>query len=197
MKTLIVYAHPYDGGFCHAMLKSTIVSIEKAGGEVDLIDLNKDKFNPVMDEKDLVGFIKHEMVDPQSIDYVNRLKAADQLVLIFPIWWELMPAIMKGFIDKVFFPGSAYEYKKSGRGMYSLFDNLKATTVISTMNTPKLIYKCIYGNAVQKALMKGTFKKLGFKKVKWFNVSMIKWSTEKKRNKWLAQLDKRFSKKIG
>jgi NAD(P)H dehydrogenase (quinone) len=108
-----------------------------------------------------------------------------------------MPAIMKGFIDKVFFPGSAYEYKKSGRGMYSLFDNLKATTVISTMNTPKLIYKCIYGNAVQKALMKGTFKKLGFKKVKWFNVSMIKWSTEKKRNKWLAQLDKRFSKKIG
>jgi NAD(P)H dehydrogenase (quinone) len=79
--------------------------------------------------------------------------------------------------------------------MYSLFDNLKATTVISTMNTPKLIYKCIYGNAVQKALMKGTFKKLGFKKVKWFNVSMIKWSTEKKRNKWLAQLDKRFSKK--
>jgi NAD(P)H dehydrogenase (quinone) len=197
MKTLIVYAHPYDGGFCHAMLESTIASIEKAGGEVDLIDLNKDKFNPVMDEKDLVGFIKHEMIDPQSIDYVNRLKAADQLVLIFPIWWELMPAIMKGFIDKVFFPGSAYEYKKSGRGMYSLFDNLKATTVISTMNTPKLIYKCIYGNAVQKALMKGTFKKLGFKKVKWFNVSMIKWSTEKKRNKWLAQLDKRFSKKIG
>jgi NAD(P)H dehydrogenase (quinone) len=44
MKTLIVYAHPYDGGFCHAMLKSTIASIEKAGGEVDLIDLNKDKF---------------------------------------------------------------------------------------------------------------------------------------------------------
>jgi NAD(P)H dehydrogenase (quinone) len=92
--------------------KAQSPQLKKAGGEVDLIDLNKDKFNPVMDEKDLVGFIKHEMIDPQSIDYVNRLKAADQLVLIFPIWWELMPAIMKGFIDKVFFPGSAYEYKK-------------------------------------------------------------------------------------
>ena len=192
MKTLIVYNHPYDGSFCHAILENAIAGIQEAGNEVDVIDLDKDGFNPVMSSADLLGFVKHTIVDEKAQEYAQRLKAADHLVFIFPIWWELMPALTKGFIDKVIFPGSAYEYTKSGLGMTTLLDNLKSTTVITTMNTPKLMYKFVYGDAIYKALVKGTLRKAGFKNVKWVSFNMVKMSSDETRKKWLAKVKKRM-----
>ncbi|MFC6316233.1 NAD(P)H-dependent oxidoreductase [Lapidilactobacillus achengensis] len=136
MKTVIVYNHPYQGSFCHAILVAAKAGAEAAGHEVDVIDLDQDHFDPVMSGQDLLAFRQHKMIDPQARAYVKRLQAADQLVLIFPIWWELMPAMMKGFIDKVISPGSTYRYIKSGYGMQTILPQLKQTTVITTMNTP-------------------------------------------------------------
>ncbi|MQS53147.1 NAD(P)H-dependent oxidoreductase [Companilactobacillus mishanensis] len=188
MKTVVVYCHPYEGSYCHALLESLLKGASKSGEEVDFIDLYKDNFNPVMSGRDLLGFVKHQSVDEQAIDYEERLKKADRLVLIFPIWWELMPAMMKGFIDKVIFPGSTYKYTKSGLGMISLLPNLQSTTVITTMNTPKLMYKFKFGNAVKKALLLGSFKKSGFKNVKWVSLNMVKMSSKGKRQKWLDKV---------
>lgn len=188
VKTVIVYNHPYDKSFCHAILERAKNSALKAGHEVDIINLDEDNFNPVMTGKDLLGFVKHEMVDSQAIDYAERIKETDHLILIFPIWWELMPAMMKGFLDKIVFPGTFYHYTKSGFGMYSLMPNLKVT-IISTMNTPKLMYRFVYGNALKNALVKGTFKKSGIKNVKWISFNMVKGSSDKKRENWLKKVE--------
>jgi NAD(P)H dehydrogenase (quinone) len=195
MKTLIVYNHPYDGSFCHSILEAVKKGVLEAGNEVDIINLDSDCFNPVMSGEDLLAFRNHKAVDKQAIDYINRLKEADHLVIIFPIWWELMPSMMKGFIDKVIFPGSIYSYTKSGYGMKTMLTNLKSTTVITTMNTPKLVYKFVYGNTVKKALIKGTFKKTGFKNVKWISFNMVKSSSDKKRKSWLDNIEKKFFNK--
>ncbi|MTD41623.1 flavodoxin family protein [Erwinia sp. CPCC 100877] len=195
MKTVIVYNHPYQKSFCNALLEATKKGIISADGEVDVINLDADNFNPVMSGQDLLGFVHHNPVDQQAIDYINRIKQADHLVFIFPIWWELMPAMMKGFIDKVVFPGAFYDYTKSGYAMRSLMTNISATTVITTMNTPKLLYKFMYGNAVKKALIKGTLKKAGLKNVKWISLNMVKASSEGKRRKWLEKIEKRFAVK--
>lgn len=195
MKTLIVYNHPYDGSFCHSILDTVKKGILEGGNEVDIIDLDSDCFNPVMSGEDLLAFRNHKVVDEQAIDYIKRLKQADHLVIIFPIWWELMPSMMKGFIDKVIFPGSIYSYTKSGYGMKTMLNNLKSTTVITTMNTPKLVYKFIYGNTVKKALINGTFKKIGCKNVKWISFNMVKSSSNKKREKWLDSIEKKFANK--
>ena len=193
MKTLIVYNHPYDGSFCHGILETVKASILKSGNEVDVIELDNEDFNPVMTAEDLKGFLDHKIVDEKALDYANRLKQADNLVMIFPIWWELMPALTKGFIDKVIFPGAVYEYSKNGIGMNSTLSNLKSTTVITTMNTPKILYKIKFGNAIEKSLIRGTFKKLGFKNVKWINLDMVKFSKPEKRQKWLDNISKKFN----
>ncbi|RZI47916.1 NAD(P)H-dependent oxidoreductase [Lactococcus kimchii] len=195
MKTLIIYNHPYEGSYNHAILESVISGIQKSNGEYEVIDLDKDNFNPVMTSEDLLGFVKHKAVDPAAIAYAERMREADHLVFIFPIWWELMPALTKGFIDKVIFPGLTYSYKKNGLSMESLLPKLKSTTVISTMNTPKIMYKLTYGNAIKKALIKGTFKKSGMKNVKWLSLNMVKMSKTEKRKKWLQKIEEKFSKK--
>lgn len=193
MKTLIIYNHPYEGSYNYAILESVVKGITRAQGKYEVIDLDKENFNPVMTSADLLGFVKHQAVDPIAISYAEKIKEADHLVFIFPIWWEMMPALTKGFIDKVIYPGLTYDYKENGISMVSLLPKLKATTVITTMNTPKIMYKLTYGNALKKVLIKGTFKKSGMKNVNWISLNMVKMSKVEKRQKWLKNIEQKFA----
>ena len=206
MKVVIVFNHPYDGSFCNAILQSVIAGLQQAGHEADLIHLDKDKFNPVMSADDLKRFTQMkynaqsgEYAQPsndlQVLDYKKRLEAADHLVFIFPIWWELMPALTKGFIDRVIFPGIAYKYEKANKMVARL--PVKSITLITTMNTPALLYRVIFRNAIRHALFTGTFWKLGYKNRKWISLNMVKFVSDIKRKKWLMQLEQRFTKLEG
>jgi NAD(P)H dehydrogenase (quinone) len=171
-------------------MESAKKGAEQQGHDVDVIDLEADGFDPVMHSEDLIGFLKHKAQDDQAIDYIERVKQADHLILVFPIWWELMPAMMKGFIDKVVFPGETFDYTKGGTGMTSLLTNLKSTTIMTTMNTPKALYRWVFGDAIQRALIRGTFRKMGLKQVKWLSCNMVKKSSDAKRRQWLTQAEK-------
>ena len=200
MKVAIIFNHPYDGSYCNAILNSVTAGLLKASHEVDVMHLDKDNFDPVMRAKDLAAFVtakynahnSYEALDEKVMNYKQRLEQADHLVFIFPIWWELMPAMTKGFIDKVIFPGVAYDYKPNGF-MIKRFKGLKGLTLITTMNTPKFAYKLIFGNAIKKAFFTGTFWKLGYKNRKWINLSMVKSVSQKKRKKWLFEIEERFA----
>lgn len=193
MNVVIVFNHPYEKSYCHAILDSVIAGLQKANHRIDLIHLDKEQFNPVMTAQDLKAFKDRTPVDPKVIEYKRRLDAADQLIFIFPIWWELMPALTKGFIDRVIFPGVAYDYKPNGYGMVPLFEKIKQVTVITTMNTPKIFYRLLFGNAIKKAMLTGTFWKTGYKNRKWISMNMVKMVSEKKRVQWLSKLEKRFA----
>ncbi|MCI1983726.1 MAG: NAD(P)H-dependent oxidoreductase [Bifidobacteriaceae bacterium] len=190
MKTVIVTCHPYSGSFCHALMLAASDGAKARGEEVDVIDLETDHFDPVMHSQDLIGFLKHESYDEQARDYIQRVKDADHLVLIFPIWWELMPAMMKGFIDKIIFPGETFDYTTSGMGMVPLLPRLKSVSIITTMNTPRLLYRLIFGDAIQRALVRGTFRKMGVRHIRWLNCAMVKKSSDAKRQKWLRVVAK-------
>ena len=194
MKTIIVFNHPYQGSYCNALLNATTSGLQKAGHEVDLIHLDNDNFNPVMTAKDLRGFKDGGPQDAQVINYRDRIGTADRLIMIFPIWWELMPAMTKGFIDKVIFPGVAYDNDHSGRfpRMIKRWNKLKGVTVITTMNTPSIIYQLIFGNAIKKAIFNGTFRKLGFANRRWISFNMVKFVSVAKREKWLKNVEKQF-----
>jgi NAD(P)H dehydrogenase (quinone) len=195
MKVAIVFNHPYDGSFCNAILGAVSKGLQNANHEIDLIHLDKDNFNPVMTSADLKAFRDKKPIDPKVIEYKQRLEEADHLVFIFPIWWELMPALTKGFIDKVIFPGVVYDYKDSSNTyMKPLLTNLKGVTMITTMNTPNWLYWALFGNAIKKAMLLGTFWKMGYKNRKWMSFNQVKMVSQEKRTKWLTDLENKFSK---
>ena len=96
MRVVIVFNHPYEGSFGNAILNSVTKGLKDANHEIDLMHLDNDGFNPVMSKADLKAFVDHKPVDPQVIDYNERLEKANHLIFIFPIWWDLMPP-SKGF----------------------------------------------------------------------------------------------------
>lgn len=195
MKVAIVFNHPYDGSYCNAILTSVTKGLQRGQHEIDLIHLDKDNFNPIMTSADLKAFRDKKPVDPKVIEYKERLEKADHLVFIFPIWWELMPALMKGFVDKVIFPGVMYDYKDaSNTFMKPLMNNIKSVTMITTMNTPNWAYWLLFGNAIKKAMMLGTFWKMGYKNRKWISFNQVKMVTQEKRTKWLIDLENKFVK---
>jgi NAD(P)H dehydrogenase (quinone) len=196
VKVVIVFNHPYEGSYCNALLNSATNGLQRAGHEVDLINLDNDNFDPVMRATDLKGFKDGVPSDPQVLKYRDRLQDANHLVMLFPIWWELMPAMTKGFIDKVIFPGVAYDYDHSGRypKMIKRWNEIRGITLVTTMNTPSFFYKLVFGNAITKAVFRGTFMKLGFKNRKWLSFNMVKFVSEQKRRKWLKQTEEYFFK---
>lgn len=194
MRTVIVFNHPYDGSYCNAILESVTKGLEKSSHEVDLIHLDKDQFNPRMTSADLKGFVEHTAVDPQVIGYQERIKTADHLIFIFPIWWDIMPAATKGFIDRVLSPGFAYDHHQRGFGLVPLLKDLKSITIITTMNKPKILYSLIIGNLIYKVMIKSIFKTMGYKNLNWISFTSVKSVSQEKRVKWLNEIENKFSK---
>ncbi len=165
-----------------------------------MINLNKDGFDPVLRTKDLKAFAELgrgdiaalSELDPIVLSYKKKLEWAERLVMIFPIWWMTMPAIMKGFIDKVIFPGVAYEM--DGGRLKSRLKNLRQVTVISTMNTPADVYRDRFGNSIEGSLVKGTFNQIGIHDVEWISLNMVKQSGQEVRQMWLEELEEKFGR---
>ncbi len=193
MRTIIVFNHPYKESYCNAILNAVTKGLQKAGHEIDLMHLDNDGFNPVMTSIDLKAFIAHKPTDSQVIDYNERLKKADHLIFIFPIWWDIMPAMTKGFIDRVLSPGVAYNHHPRGFGLVPLLKNLKSITVITTMNKPKIMYSLLIGNLIRKVMLRSVFKTMGYKNLRWISFTSVKRVSHEKRVKWLANLENRFS----
>ena len=194
MKVVIVFNHPYEGSYGNAILGSVTKGLQKANHEIDLMHLDNDGFNPVMSKQDLKAFVEHKAVDPQVIDYQKRLENADHLIFIFPIWWDLMPAMTKGFVDRVLSPGVVYEHHPRGYGLIPLLKKLKGVTIITTMNKPKIMYSLLIGNLIKKAMARSVFKTMGYKNIDWISFASVKSVGQKKRESWLNSLEKKFSK---
>lgn len=102
-----------------------------------------------------------------------------------------MPAMTKGFIDKVIFPGVAY--KMEGGHLVSMLSSLKQVTIITTMNTPSDVYKKTYDNALEGSLIKGTFNKIGIHDIRWISLNMVKQVGDEKRWVWLDEIETEFA----
>lgn len=198
MRTLFVYNHPNDGSFCHALL-DTAVNTVKQNSECNVINLDADKFNPVMSADNLRVFVlarkepakAQTMLEPHVVRYKKLLEKTEHLVFVFPIWWMLMPALTKGFIDKVIFPSIAYDYSEDGR-LFSILNALSRVTVITTMNTPADVYETRFGNAVIKALLRGTFETIGVSDCHWLSFNGVGASSLEEREAWLESVKKYF-----
>lgn len=107
MKTLIIYAHPNDKSY-NASILETVKENLSSKHELKILDLYKEKFDPVL-RFDTTHRRRDLAHDVAMKDYRDLITWADQLIFIFPTWWSGMPAILKGFIERIFVAGFAYE----------------------------------------------------------------------------------------
>jgi NAD(P)H dehydrogenase (quinone) len=133
MHVLVVSAHPPGTSFNVALRAQTLASLRARGHAVDDCDLYAEAFDPLLSEQDLALYNDVPANRQRVSPYVDRLLAANALVLIYPVWNEGFPAIMKGFVDRVFLPGVSFVRTDDGSIGPAL------------LNINKLAAVCTYG----------------------------------------------------
>ncbi len=179
MRVMTIIDHPRPDSFNHAILAAAVGGLRSAGHEVDVLDLHKERFDPVMRLEELALYTAGRWLDPKVGEYQSRLDKTDYLFLVFPVWWESMPALLKGFFDKVFLPGWAFEEKDFS----PLLGHIRGATVITTMGAPKAIH-----TSVVPALCRGTLEACGLGPTRWINFLEVGNATPEQRALWLNQV---------
>lgn len=159
MHTLIVYCHPYPGSFAHAELEAICRRLEREQHDYEVIDLYEEGFNPTLSREELKVYFKGGIVDPMVKRYQDMLLKAEHLIMIFPIWWSDVPAMLKGWIDKVMLVGSTWTLNEEGK-LIGKLSNIKDLKVYTTSASPTedTIEDC--GNAIRACLIDGTMWQL-------------------------------------
>lgn len=185
MKHLIIYTHLNPNSFTKAITDEVQIVMKNRGNEVKVIDLYGDKFNPVLEFPD----IEHMFMGKEATADVKKYQAlvswADNLIFVYPLWWAQMPAMLKGFIDRVFSNGYAFAYTQSGAE--GLLKGKTAHLFINTGNTDEYLETVGIHAAVKKVNEVGVLGFCGIDaKTTFFgNIAM---GTDEERKGYLASI---------
>ncbi|KRN99921.1 NAD(P)H-dependent oxidoreductase [Companilactobacillus kimchiensis] len=193
MKT-IIYAHPYVGSFNHEILNRLSNSFSMNDEEFEVINPYADNFNPLLMGENLETHGQGQTNDELVKRYQRKISASNELIFIFPIWWQNMPAMLKGFFDKTMLNGFAYNEDNGWKGLLTY---IKRVTVITTSTVTKSYLQNECGDPIQGVFINRTLADLGItpQNVKWIHFGEVNTTTDKEREKFLEDLPKMYTKK--
>ena len=183
-KILIINGHPDKESLCFALAESYKKGADSASADCKLIHLIDLDFNPILNH----GYRKISVLEPDLVKMQAEILAADHLVFVYPNWWSTFPALLKGFIDRVFVPNFAFKYRENSVFWDKLLAG-KTARLIVTMDTPWWYYWLINKNAGHNAMRVGVLEFCGIKPVKISVFTPVKSSDEAQRKKWLAEAE--------
>lgn len=183
--TLIVYCHPYEMSLSAAVLTAVEAGLDRVGRTFEVCDLYADGFDPVLRAPDLALYGEGGTNDGLVRRYQDRLSRARHLVLVAPVWWNDIPAMLKGWIDKVMLVGFSWE--ATGHGLSGTLGRMiESVDVFTTSAEPTEHLRA----AIMATLMDGTFAQLGVERRSWHNFGGIDQSTPEGRKGWLAEVER-------
>jgi NAD(P)H dehydrogenase (quinone) len=143
MRVLVVFAHPLETSFVAALHRRVVETLRSRGHEVDDLDLYAEKFNPVLSRETLRNYLDVSKNRAEVVPYVERVLAADAIVLLFPVWFDGLPAILHGFFERVFLPGVSFKLDENGV-FHPILWNIKRLAAV-----------CTYGESRRHISLKG------------------------------------------
>lgn len=183
-KILIINGHPDQESFNQALANAYEKGAASNGNielqRIDLIDL---QFDPIL----RYGYRVPYELEPDLLKAQQQILWADHIVWVYPIWWGTFPALLKGFLDRIFLPSYAFKYHSND----PFWDKLLAgrtARVITTLDTPVWYYRIMYRYAGHKVMNRQVLGFTGIK-ARFTNFAPVRHSTPEKRNKWLQQVE--------
>jgi len=185
MKILIINGHPDQEGFNYAISYAYKQGAINSGATIQEIKIRELDFDVNL----AFGYRKRMELEPDLLDAQEKIKWADHLVWIYPVWWGSVPAIMKGFLDRVLLPSFAFQ-KKENSVWWDKYLTGKSARIICTLDQPGWYYRLIYGSPSHHAMKKLTLEFVGIKPVKITTIGPIRLSRDAFREKWLRKIER-------
>lgn len=175
-RILVIDAHPRADSFCRGIVSSIANGASAAMHEVRWLALRELSFDLNQTDQELEPCLEHSQ---------RELLWAEHLMIVYPVWWGTMPALLKGWLDRVLLPGFAFAEREDG-GWEGLLGG-RSATLIATMDTPRWIFGGMLHSCSIRALRDATLRFCGISPVRVLIFSPIRTSTPELRQRWLDQ----------
>jgi putative NADPH-quinone reductase len=182
MKVLVILGHQRAGSFCHAIAKTATEELCAAGHEVVFHDLYAEGFDPVLPHDEIAPDAK---LAATVARHCREVASADAFIIVHPNWWAMPPAMLKGWLDRVFRQGVVYEFGPQG-----VIGHLKGkrAIVLTTSNTPREDELRLFGDPLENLWKTCVFGFCGLEDFYRRNFESIIMSTQQQRADWLHEV---------
>lgn len=188
-KILILLGHPDNDSFCGALAERYEKGASASGAEVRTLRLVDLDFDPVLHH----GYKVIQELEPDLARAQEELVWCDHLVVVYPMWWGTMPALLKGFFDRALLPGFAFKYRPNSQ----LWDRLlagRSARIIVTSDAPVWYNWLVNRNPSQNAMKRTILEFCGFKPVRITSIGSMRHISDKARRGWLERVERIGSK---
>lgn len=184
-RILIIQGHPHSDSLASSLAQSYQRGAEAAGRDVRVLEIGKLDFNPNL----AYGYKQPVPLEKDLVSARESILWSNHIVWIFPVWWGMPPALLKGFIDRVFLPGFAFQYRQQGRSWDRLLTG-RTARVFVTMDAPLWYYRLVNGQPAHRAFKGMILKFCGINPVRFTNFSSVRQASEKQIQRWLETTEK-------
>lgn len=184
-KILIIDAHPSEKSFCSSLAESYFEGAKSSNYPAELLKLRDLRFDLSLHQ----GYQEIQDLEEDLIKAQKMIKDCQHLVIVYPLWWGTMPALLKGFLDRAWLPGFAFKYHDNNPFWDRLLSGRSARMIV-TSDSPSLYNLLTNFNAPYRVMKNNVLKFCGFKPVKMTIVDRVKYLQPEKRQKHLNKLFK-------
>ncbi|MDB5884371.1 MAG: ycaK [Polaromonas sp.] len=183
MKVLIILGHPRTASLCGAMASAYGEGARRAGADVRRLDLATLGFDPNVRECSP----RQQPLEEGLARARALIVWADHLVFVYPTWWGSTPALLKGFIDRAMTEGFSFHACEGGTGYQGLLGG-RSAQLITTMDTPPLVHRFIYGQPGRRAMAGATLGFCGVNPVRYLAFGPVKDADSGQRQRWIERV---------
>ena len=198
MRVLVVYAHPLSDSFAAALRDAVVAQLQAAGHEIDHCDLYAEGFDPVLTAPERRAYNTATPDLTAVAAHIARLRAAEALVLCFPTWWYGMPAILKGWFDRVWTNEVAFTLPEGGGAIRPALHNIRKFAVVTSYGSPWWLMKLVLRDPVRAVLI-GGLRRLCARDCRWVFLALysIDAATPARCARFVARVERAISRFMG
>jgi putative NADPH-quinone reductase len=193
VRAVVIVVHPDSGSFSHAVARQAEASLSSSGHTVIVHDLYAEGFRPAMSIAERQAYHSPEpVISDEVAQHVADIRAADMLVFVYPTWWSGLPAMLKGWLDRVMLPGVAFRFDDSNHVQPAL-TNVKRLVGISTYGSRWLYVKLINDNG-RRTLLRTVRLSTGLRtRSTWMPLYRMDTASVARREAFLRRIDRKMS----
>lgn len=194
MLALVVVAHPSADSYCHALAARATAGLTAAGHHVTVVDLYALGVRPAMSAEERHAYHGDQpILDPLIEEHAALVRRAEALVFVYPTWWSGLPAILKGWLERVMVPGVGFVLDERTGKVRPALRQVRHIVGISTYGSPRTYVRLVNDNG-RRILTRALRLSCGFRaRTRWFGLYAIDTSTAEQRTEFLAHVEQRMA----
>jgi putative NADPH-quinone reductase len=194
MRMLVVYCHPCPDSFSAALRDRVLSTLRGCGHETRLLDLHAEGFDPVMSDAERRAYHTPGVNEEPVAADLDLLRWCEGLIFVYPTWWYAQPAMLKGWLDRVWVPHATFTMPTEHKGITRVLTNIRVLGVVTTLGSPWWWWTFVIGAPGRKIILRGLRALMHPScRTHWLALHKMDTASQKQREAFLDRVERELS----